>query len=394
MHKNSIKIAKIFTGNPDNQKGQFNNIVERTKRLKTIEPTVDCYIIRFQYSWFGRLLKRQCGTRGKSEFVEVQGIKFKNVWVTLGLVDYLIANRLHLTLAVANRQLKKCAALFKDYDLLSVHTHEAVVLATAVRQKFGIPFVSTWHGTDIHVLPFRNSISKKQAAQALDAAEHNFFVSKKLMSLANTLSLKKNKSVLYTGPADFFYRYIDEKIKTIKSQYQLNGHYVVGFIGNLVPVKNVLALPSIFKAMQKQCNGITFVIVGDGGLSDTLKSKLNELEINNTHFIGKLAPEQVPDILNCMDVLLLPSLNEGLPRVTLEAQACGVPVVGSNRGGIPEAIGNDNCFELDEKFAENISKRAVELMQSDAEVSLPSRFSWENALKMEKACHERVVGRS
>lgn len=49
-----------------------------------------------------------------------------------------------------------------------------------------------------------------------------------------------------------------------------------------------------------------------------------------------------------------------MPRVTLEAKACGVHVVGSDRGGIPESIGSENCFTLDDQFVNNISNRITE----------------------------------
>lgn len=63
-------------------------------------------------------------------------------------------------------------------------------------------------------------------------------------------------------------------------------------------------------------------------------------------------------------MLLLPSLNEGMPRVTLEALTCGVSVVGSNVGGISESIGEKNSFDLDDDFLNSISSRAIEILEN------------------------------
>jgi glycosyltransferase involved in cell wall biosynthesis len=56
------------------------------------------------------------------------------------------------------------------------------------------------------------------------------------------------------------------------------------------------------------------------------------------HLAGSLSPESVPAYLRSADVVLVPSLYEGLPNVAMEASACGRPVFGSNVGGVPEVI--------------------------------------------------------
>src|SRR5699024_7557892 len=111
----------------------------------------------------------------------------------------------------------------------------------------------------------------------------------------------------------------------------------------------------IFKKIQDETKDISFVLVGDGELSSQLSSELTKHGIKKLYMLGKQDPKKIPDIMNCLDVLVLPSLNEGMPRVALEAQACGVNVVGSNRGGIPEAIGDGNCFEINNNFVNNMT---------------------------------------
>lgn len=55
-------------------------------------------------------------------------------------------------------------------------------------------------------------------------------------------------------------------------------------------------------------------------------------------FQGYVDHDRLPEIYNRSDIFVLPSFSEGLPNVILEAQACGLPVIGTEVGGIPELL--------------------------------------------------------
>lgn len=385
-----MKIAKVLVGSPSNRKGFFNNVIERTKHLKAVEPEVDCYIIRIEHGLVLKLLKRQFREPVLDEFCTVEGITFKNLWIKMGALDYLLTHRLHRNIVISEKQLENYLPIFEQYDLLSSHGIKASYFSKLVKNRYDIPFVATWHGSDINVTPFKSRKCKQKIKQLLESASHNFFVSKKLLETASTISTQAKKSVLYTGPSAAFYRYNDARRIEVAEKYSINTSYVVGFIGNFVSIKNVLLLPEIFRKLQNSLDDISFVIVGNGELERKLKERLAKSKIKNLHMLGKQEPENVAEIMNMLDVLILPSLNEGLPRVTLEAQACGVHVVGSNRGGIPEVIGNSNCFELDENFIDVISARILTLLEDKSLAKLSSDFSWPNAIRHEREVHQNV----
>lgn len=387
-----MKIARILVGTPDNQKGLFNNVVERTKHLKEVESDIDCYLIRIEYGLVLSLLKRQFRRPKCNEFSIVDGIKFRNLWVRMGLFDYFITHRLHRKITVGKNQLNKYITLFKGYDLLLSHGIPASFLSAQVKNKFLIPFIITWHGSDINVTPFNNEKITSEVARLLELADHNFFVSRRLLETSNKITIHGIKSLLYTGPSKLFYRYNCKIQKDRRQKYKIRTTYSVGFAGNFVAIKNVLILPFIFKAIQDRVSDVSFVVVGNGKLEGKLAYEFSKQGVRNLYMLGKQGPNNMPDIMNCLDVLVLPSLNEGLSVVTLEAQACGVHVVGSNRGGIPESIGDKNCFELDDNFVKNISARIIELLIGNAKrPSLPEKFSWAKAIETELAVYKDLL---
>ena len=77
----------------------------------------------------------------------------------------------------------------------------------------------------------------------------------------------------------------------------------------------------------------------------------------------------------------------------MEALACGANVVGSKAGGIPEVIGEENSFELDdEHFAQNVARRIVQMLSKTVKQDLKPCFSWTEAAKIEnKVYHEILV---
>ena len=109
---------------------------------------------------------------------------------------------------------------------------------------------------------------------------------------------------------------------------------------------------------------------------------------------GNQPAELIPTIINCMNLVVLPSLNEGLPLISVETLACGVPMIGSNVGGIAEAIGKENVVNLDDKFTENMTTLIISKLANYTHVVLEDEFSWERTGKIEKEILESIIGKN
>jgi len=119
-------------------------------------------------------------------------------------------------------------------------------------------------------------------------------------------------------------------------------HFTVGYVGRLVPEKGLMAL---LQALHQLGGDWQWLIVGRGPLRAELEQQARDWGIaERLCWLDTVPHQKVPRYVNAVDVLVLPSQStprwkEQLGHVLLEAMACGVPVVGSDCGAIPDVIG-------------------------------------------------------
>lgn len=132
---------------------------------------------------------------------------------------------------------------------------------------------------------------------------------------------------------------------SLRSKFGLtegNGSFVVGYVGRIVPEKGVDLLMHAIVGLPE----VQLLIAGDGWMLPRLKRLSEELGLQRrVRFLGAVPHEELPKLLNAIDVLVLPSRStphwkEQFGRVLVEAMACGTPVIGSSSGAIPEVIGD------------------------------------------------------
>jgi glycosyltransferase involved in cell wall biosynthesis len=378
-----MKIALITASSNLKPNGRFHNVINRVKYLRNYEDVdLDAFLFRNKDDLFHRLLFN----RKKmliDEFTEIDGIKYRNLWLHFRFVDSILTHIFGYRDIMCKSQIESFISLFSDYDIILAHSIEGKYLAYRVKERFSIPYINGWHGSDLNITPFKSRKKFKLHKQLINAADYNLFVSKKLLEKSNEFTDSKNRTVSYSGVSSSFFPFERSVISQLKEEYNLSSKYIIGYVGNFRHIKNVLVLPAIFKIVQNKLGNVGFVLVGDERrLSNKMKRLVNKLNVKNILFMGRREKAEIPKIMNCFDLLILPSLKEGLPLVTLEALACGIPVVGSNVGGIPESIGEENSFELNDDFENNISNRIIQILENNEKPEkLSDIFSWEKTIK-------------
>lgn len=120
-----------------------------------------------------------------------------------------------------------------------------------------------------------------------------------------------------------------EKRNVLRKEYNLTDRFVVGNVARLSDEKNQLFLLDVFKIITEISSNAYLVFVGNGYMEQELKNKVHLLGLNSkVLFLG--IRNDVPELLNMLDVFVLPSKYEGFPVTLVEAQANGLPVVVSD----------------------------------------------------------------
>lgn len=272
--------------------------------------------------------------------------------------------------------LKDLVALLKIYailsqgnfDLVQTHTAKAGILGRLAARLAGVKkIVHCSHGHNFYgyfgfwgsklvitIERFFDRFSDKFIAltelEKSDLVNYRVTAVTKVAVVQSGLEIEK----YYCPPAE---------IARLKEEWQLPAAApVVGLVSRLEPVKGPLSLVEAAKIVIAACPEVKFLVVGEGSLRKKMEDQCRESGLSGS-FVFTGWQEKVEQLLGVLDILVLPSLNEAVGRIILEAATYGVPAVATRVGGVPEIVRDQETGLLvPPQDAGSMAKALIELL--------------------------------
>ena len=262
-----------------------------------------------------------------------------------------------------------------------------------------IPYFVSLRGSDVpnydrsnSKLQLAHQILKPLTKKIWKNADQVMAVTNSLKKTALRTAPDQDIIVMPNGVESIFFKDITRINKNIN-------HLKLISVARLIKRKGI---QDILKALEELKDPtISLLVVGTGNYEKELKKMCKNLSLSNTvTFYGFCPPKELLMLYHKCDVFILPSLAEAFGNVFAEAMACGLPIIGSNIGGIPDLVDKENGILVEPGNIDEI-KNAILKMKVSKEMRIKMAeanrkkilecYAWEKIAKMHLSVYQRKI---
>src|ERR1035437_15707 len=286
------------------------------------------------------------------------------------------------TLALASKMVE--VAKFEHLDLLHVHyaiphASSAYLAKQIINGSQKLKITTTLHGTDITLVGLEPSflpLVKFSIEESDGVTAVSRFLKEKTLTNYN---INKDIEVIPNFVDTQLYKPMQDDC--IRKRLATEGEKILVHTSNFRQVKRVTDVIKVFDIVQKEIPS-KLLLIGDGPDRSECERLTRQLDLNDkVKFLGK--QEGLVEILSCSDLFLIPSQSESFGLAALEAMSCGLPVVSSSVGGLPELVKhNETGFIAEIGDVERMAKYAIDLLTNEKKYEIFSRNARERAVNL------------
>lgn len=267
------------------------------------------------------------------------------------------------------RAWERLAMIINDFNPDIVQANASDTLKYAVFSKIFF----RWKNT----LVFRNASEVGKYLRSYPQKKYNSLLYRKVDKVISVSEVSKRDITA-------IFPFLKEKTEVIPIGLELNkniklikfepdgGRHIV-HVGGFTFEKNHKGLLKIFNQIHNEEPDVHLHLIGDGPLRDSIQEEAHKLELgNNITFHGYV--KNPLDYIKSADVLILPSIIEGLPGVILESFFCRTPVVAYDVGGISEIVTEETGMLVDQNDEDKFVKVTLEVLKNPPGMRLENGF--------------------
>ncbi len=290
------------------------------------------------------------------------------------LLRRLIPARVQCSLALLRHRalLRKLVEQGRQCHARHIHAEFAdlgALLGAAAARRLAIPFSLGVHAADVYTNQYSLACLCRKA---------------KFISVCNRTAgaCLVRKCPRAAKKLHLIHHGLDIEQWPYREKWTFNKTAELFFVGRLVAKKGISLLLDAVALLLRRGRRLRLTLIGSGPMEEELREQCSELEIQEQlEWAGMLERKEVADRLRQADIFCLPSIEsadrnqEGIPNVLVEAMALGVPVLGSQSGGISELLTVESGWPIDKLTAEALADTIEEMLRNPQECEKRRRLA-------------------